>query len=68
VVSRALAFGMPDVPRLLAMWALRLADRLILQRYVPLAVVGLYSVGYTLGGTLFDLVAAAGPRARSRRR
>ncbi len=59
MVSRALAFGMPDVPRLLAMWVLRLADRLILQRYVPLAVVGLYSVGYTLGGTLFDLVAAA---------
>lgn len=42
-----------------ANWALKLADRLILQRYVTLSVVGVYSVGYMLGGTVFDLVASS---------
>lgn len=40
-------------------WALKLADRLILQRYVALSAVGVYSVGYMLGGTLFDLIASS---------
>ncbi len=57
LLGRALAFGLPDVPRLVSWWALRLADRMILQAYAPLAAVGVYSVGYTLGSLAFDLIA-----------
>ena len=59
LVSRALAFGLPDVPVRVGTWALKLSDRLLLQRFLPLSVVGLYSVGYTLGSTSFDLIASA---------
>jgi len=55
----ALAFGLPDIPVQVGGWALKVADRLILQAYVPLAAVGLYSLGYTLGGTPIGLIAAA---------
>lgn len=43
----------------LGAWALRLADRLVLQAYVPLSIVGIYSLGYTLGSTVFDLIASS---------
>lgn len=56
---RALAFGLPDVPVRVSTWAVRLADRLILQAWVPLSVVGLYSIGSMLGSTLFELVASS---------
>lgn len=55
----SLAFGLPEIPVRMASWALKLADRLILQAYLPLSVVGLYSVGYTLGGAVFDLIASS---------
>jgi O-antigen/teichoic acid export membrane protein len=38
-------------------WALKVSDRLILQRFTTLSMVGLYSVGSTIGKTPFDLVA-----------
>lgn len=56
---RSLAFGLPEIPVRMASWALKLADRLILQAYQPLSVVGLYSVGYLLGGTVFELIASS---------
>lgn len=56
---RCLIFGLPDVPVRVAAWALRLADRLILQAYLPLSVVGIYALGYMLGSAVFDLVASA---------
>jgi O-antigen/teichoic acid export membrane protein len=40
-------------------WALKLADRLVLQKFLPLSVVGLYSVGYSLGSMPFELIASA---------
>ncbi len=48
-VRRALGFGLPLVPHLLAKWALNFADRLILERYVSLAAIGLYTLAYQLG-------------------
>jgi O-antigen/teichoic acid export membrane protein len=59
LVARALVFGVPDVPVRVAGWALRLFDRLILQAWHGLTVVGLYSLGATLGTVLFDVVASA---------
>jgi O-antigen/teichoic acid export membrane protein len=40
-------------------WALRLADRLVLQAFVPLAAVGIYSIGYMLGSAVFEVVTSA---------
>jgi O-antigen/teichoic acid export membrane protein len=48
-----------DVPVRLGQWALRVADRLILQAYVPLSLVGVYSIGWMLGATAFDVVASS---------
>jgi len=58
-VRQCLAFGWPDVPVRVGAWALRVADRLVLQAYLPLSVVGVYSVGYMLGATAFDVVASS---------
>jgi O-antigen/teichoic acid export membrane protein len=57
LARRALAFGLPEVPLRWGNWALKVSDRLILQRFTALSVVGLYSVGSTIGKTPFDLVA-----------
>jgi O-antigen/teichoic acid export membrane protein len=59
LVIQSLAFGLPDIPVRIGAWALRLADRLVLQAYVPLSAVGIYSVGYMLGSAVFDIVASA---------
>ena len=59
LIQRALAFGLPEIPVRIATWVLRLMDRLILQAYLPLRVVGLYSLGYMLGGTAFELIASS---------
>ena len=59
LVIRSLAFGLPDIPVRIGAWALRLADRLVLQSYVSLSAIGIYSVGYMLGSAVFDVVASA---------
>jgi O-antigen/teichoic acid export membrane protein len=51
-----LAFGLPKAPHGLMVQALNLADRLILIRYQPLSVVGVYDKAYALGaGVKFGL-------------
>lgn len=45
-VKRAVALGAPLVLHLGSHWVLNLADRMILERYVPAADVGLYSIAY----------------------
>ncbi len=49
---RALHFGLPLVPHLLASWALNFADRLILEQNVAMAAVGLYTLAYQFGQML----------------
>ena len=44
-----LRYGLPFVPSGLSQFILRLADRYVLKLFEPMAVVGLYSVGYRLG-------------------
>ncbi|HEC35428.1 MAG TPA: hypothetical protein ENI39_02715 [Anaerolineae bacterium] len=45
----AVLFGMPLVPTTLFGWILRLSDRVIMQLYVDLADIGIYTLGYQLG-------------------
>jgi O-antigen/teichoic acid export membrane protein len=42
----SLRFALPLIPHLLSLWVLNLSDRVVLQRYVSLAEVGIYSLGY----------------------
>jgi O-antigen/teichoic acid export membrane protein len=63
LIRDALAFGLPDIPVRVSTWALKLADRLVLQRFLPLSVVGLYSVGYTLGSAPLELFSTAAAAA-----
>jgi O-antigen/teichoic acid export membrane protein len=57
IVRQSLAFGAPEIPLRWGRWALRTADRLILQRFASLAAVGIYSVGSSVSKMGFDLVA-----------
>lgn len=56
LLREVLAFGLPKAPHGVMIQALNLADRLILVRFQPLAVVGIYDKGYALGaGVKFGL-------------
>jgi O-antigen/teichoic acid export membrane protein len=59
IARRALAFGLPEIPLRWGSWALKVADRLILQHLTSLSVVAIYSVGYSVSKMPFDLVANA---------
>jgi O-antigen/teichoic acid export membrane protein len=48
-LKTALAFSLPLIPHGLAAWVLTLSDRTILQIYVSVADLGLYSLGYVFG-------------------
>jgi O-antigen/teichoic acid export membrane protein len=58
VVRSALAYGTPLVPHALAAWTLELSDRAILQRFVSLAALGVYSLAYQFG-VLMNVVGTA---------
>ena len=47
-----LAFSIPLLPHLLSLWVLNVSDRVVLQRFVPLADVGIYSLGYQIASIL----------------
>lgn len=49
VMSDMLRFGAGLVPANLASWALNVADRYVIERFLGLAAVGLYSAGYRVG-------------------
>lgn len=44
-----LLFGIPLVPSGLFGWMLRLSDRIVMQSYVSLTDIGIYTLGYQLG-------------------
>jgi len=48
-LKKALVFSLPLVPHGLASWVLAVSDRAILQFYVTVSALGLYSLGYTFG-------------------
>ena len=45
----SLKFGIPLIPHTLAGWILTLIDRIFLNNYQSIAIVGLYSLGYQFG-------------------
>jgi O-antigen/teichoic acid export membrane protein len=51
-IVQSLTFGLPLVPHALAYWVVSLADRAILQRYVGLDEVGIYSLAQQLAMVL----------------
>jgi O-antigen/teichoic acid export membrane protein len=57
-ISSTLAFGLPIVPHLLSGWALAFVDRVMLARMVPMAEVGRYTLGYTLGMVMLMIVSS----------
>lgn len=48
----ALKYGLPLVPHYLSGWIMSLLDRLVLGGYHGLSSVGVYNVGYALGGVM----------------
>jgi len=58
ILKTALVYSLPLVPHGVASWMLALSDRLILEHYVPLGQLGLYSLGYQFGSVM-NMVATA---------
>lgn len=57
-IRTALMFVLPAIPHLLALWALNLSDRFILQQYVSLSDVGVYAFGATIGSVVVIIALA----------
>jgi len=51
-LGAALKYGLPLIPGNLSGWIVALLDRLILGGYQGLSSVGVYNIGYALGGTM----------------
>ena len=47
-----LRYGLPLVPHRVAGWLMGMADRVVITRFVGLAEMGVYSLGYSLGATV----------------
>jgi O-antigen/teichoic acid export membrane protein len=54
----SLAYALPFVPHRLSNWVLNVSDRIVLENYVPLGALGLYTVGYRFGLMLAALLDA----------
>ena len=48
-LKASLSYSLPLVPHMLSQWALNMSDRLILEKYVNLSEIGIYSLGYQFG-------------------
>lgn len=61
LLTASFALCLPIIPHSIANWILQLSDRVVLQRYVNDTQLGLYQLGYLVGGaaTLFTNAAAA---------
>lgn len=58
-LRREARFGIPGLPALLADWVMQFSDRLFLTRFVGLAQVGVYSLGYRIGLIEAQILGAA---------
>lgn len=47
-LKKGLVYALPIVPHLIAHWALTLSDRSVLNQFVPLDRVGIYTLGYQM--------------------
>jgi len=58
-LGASLAFALPFVPHRLSTWVLNVSDRILLERFVSLNDLGIYSLGYRFGmilATILDAV------------
>lgn len=62
MIKRAFLYSLPLVPHFLSHWVLSAADRVLLERMVPLSEVGVYNVGYKIGAAM-SFIAASGNNA-----
>lgn len=58
VLIDSLKYSLPLVPAALGAWMLNLSDRIFIERYISLADVGIYSLGYKLGGMVLIFTGA----------
>lgn len=49
-LKSALSFSLPIIPSILAAWVLNMSDRIFIERYFDLNMVGIYSLGYKIAG------------------
>ncbi len=62
MIKRASLYSLPLVPHFLSHWVLSAADRVLLERMVPLSEVGVYNVGYKIGAAM-SFIAVSGNNA-----
>ena len=58
IAKRSLFIALPILPHMLSHWVLNLMDRIILQAYLPLSDVGVYQLGYQVGGAFQIIIIA----------
>lgn len=58
ILTEAFRYSLPLIPHQLASWLLNLSDRAILERFVSLDELGLYSLGYQIG-SIIGLIATS---------
>ena len=56
IIPNLLKFGIPLVPAGFAMWGLNSMDRLFLVKYSTLTEIGIYSVAYSLGYLVIQII------------
>lgn len=57
-ITDSLRYSVPIIPHVLSIYIYMYSDRLILQRYVPLSDIGIYSIADTFAGVLLLIVNA----------
>jgi len=50
ILKNSLSFSLPMIPSLLSAWVLNLSDRVFIAHYFNMSDVGIYSLGYRIGG------------------
>jgi O-antigen/teichoic acid export membrane protein len=60
ILKEALTFSLPLVPHELSKWVLAASDRMILERTVSTAELGVYTLGYSFGATVGIFLSAIG--------
>jgi len=63
VIREGLVFSLPLIPGVVAHLVIRLIDRVMLEAYVSMDRLGLYSIGYTLGFFSLIILIQSGYRA-----